>query len=105
MSPHPSATSKSPTGILVEEVKRKTVELELKRRNNGADLDFLPEMKTADDVLSFAKEHGATMTDFTFVDVPGTLQHTTKPLHELPGVFEGGAGFDGSSIRGFRQIE
>ncbi|MBI3618640.1 type I glutamate--ammonia ligase [Candidatus Peregrinibacteria bacterium] len=62
-------------------------------------------MKTADDVLSFAKKHEATMFDLTFVDVPGTLQHTSKPVHELSDVLRSGGGFDGSSIRGFKQIE
>jgi glutamine synthetase len=71
----------------------------------GADLDFTPAMKTKDDVVAFAKKHNATFADYTFVDVPGTLQHTTKPIHELGEVFEGGAGFDGSSIRGFQNIE
>ena len=73
--------------------------------HTGNDLDFTPKLQTAKDVLDFAKKHNVTMADFTFVDVPGTLQHTSKPLHELEGVFEGGAGFDGSSIRGFQQIE
>ena len=95
----------SATNLLVEEIKKKTVEMELRRRSPASDLEFLPKMKTGEDVMAFAKKHQATMIDYTFVDVPGTLQHTTKPLHELPGVFEGGAGFDGSSIRGFQQIE
>jgi len=76
-----------------------------KMMHTGNDLDFTPKLQTAKDVLDFAKKHNVTMADFTFVDVPGTLQHTSKPLHELEGVFEGGAGFDGSSIRGFQQIE
>jgi glutamine synthetase len=45
------------------------------------------------------------VVDLTFVDVPGTLQHTSKPIHELPDILKDGAGFDGSSIRGFQQIE
>jgi glutamine synthetase len=69
------------------------------------DLAFRPPMATAKDVVEFAKEQGTTMLDLTFVDVPGTLQHTSKPIHELEDVLEGGAGFDGSSIRGFQQIE
>ncbi len=73
--------------------------------HDGKDLAFTPAMETAQDVLAFAEKYRATIADFTFVDVPGTLQHTSKPIHELEGVFEGGAGFDGSSIRGFRQIE
>jgi len=91
--------------MLVEEIKKTTYEQEIKRREGAADLDFLPKMQTGADVIAFAKKHHASMVDFTFVDVPGTLQHTTKPVHELEGVFEGGAGFDGSSIRGFQQIE
>ena len=47
----------------------------------------------------------ATVLDLTFVDVPGTLQHTSKPIHELEDVLKSAAGFDGSSIRGFRQIQ
>ena len=62
-------------------------------------------MMSVEDALQFAKKHNATMLDLTFVDVPGTMQHTSKPLHEMKDVFEGGAGFDGSSIRGFKQIE
>lgn len=71
----------------------------------GTDLEFRPAIRTAKDLFAFAKKHHVTMVDYTFVDVPGTLQHTSKPLHELESVLEGGAGFDGSSIRGFQQIE
>ena len=28
---------------------------------------------TSEEVLQFAKQHGAKMVDFKFVDVPGTL--------------------------------
>lgn len=58
----------------------------------------------AKDVLALAAKKKCTMMDLTFVDVPGTLHHTSKPIHELKGVLEDGAGFDGSSIRGFQQI-
>jgi glutamine synthetase len=68
------------------------------------DLEFTPKIQTAEDVISFAKKHDVKMMDLTFVDVPGTLQHTSKPVHELEDVLKGGAGFDGSSIRGFKQI-
>src|SRR5581483_7285554 len=66
---------------------------------------FLPSIKTAQDVIDFAKENQCTVMDLTFVDVPGTLQHTSKPIHQLEEVLEDGAGFDGSSIRGFQQIQ
>lgn len=60
---------------------------------------------TAKDVIALAKKHGCTVLDLTFVDVPGTLHHTSKPIHQLEGVLKEGAGFDGSSIRGFQQIQ
>src|SRR3954463_13360225 len=56
------------------------------------------------DVIALAQKHKCTMLDLTFVDVPGTLHHTSKPIHELKDVLDEGAGFDGSSIRGFQQI-
>lgn len=60
---------------------------------------------TAKDVIALAKKHKCTILDLTFVDVPGTLHHTSKPIHELADVLAEGAGFDGSSIRGFQQIQ
>jgi glutamine synthetase len=62
-------------------------------------------MPTAKDVLDLAKKSKATILDLTFVDVPGTMQHTSKPIHQLADVLADGAGFDGSSIRGFKQIQ
>lgn len=79
--------------------------LRIPRPHLGDDLSFTPKMKTAEDALAFAKKHEATVLDLTFVDVPGTLQHTSKPIHELEDVLKSSAGFDGSSIRGFRQIQ
>ena len=60
---------------------------------------------TSKDVIQLAKEHKCTVLDLTFVDVPGTLHHTSKPIHQLEDVLSDGAGFDGSSIRGFQQIQ
>lgn len=73
--------------------------------HKGEDLSFTPKIQNAAELVAFAKKHEATMLDLTFVDVPGTLQHTSKPIHELEDVLKGGAGFDGSSIRGFQQIQ
>ncbi len=78
--------------------------LRIPRAYAGEDLSFTPKISTAEEVVAFAKKHEATMLDLTFVDVPGTIQHTSKPIHELEDVLKGGAGFDGSSIRGFKQI-
>src|SRR5512133_372384 len=45
------------------------------------------------------------MVDFRFVDMPGTWQHFSIPAHQLTEeMFEEGIGFDGSSIRGFKEI-
>jgi glutamine synthetase len=45
------------------------------------------------------------MVDFRFIDMPGTWQHFTIPAHRLDeSLFEEGIGFDGSSIRGFKEI-
>jgi glutamine synthetase len=57
------------------------------------------------DVLAMAKKEGVQIVDLRFVDMPGTWQHFSIPVEELSeGLFEGGIGFDGSSIRGFQHI-
>jgi len=60
---------------------------------------------TPKEVLAFAKEQGALMVDFKFMDFFGTWQHFTNPIGELgESDFEHGYGFDGSSIRGWQPI-
>lgn len=60
---------------------------------------------TPKEVLAFAKERGAKMVDFKFLDFVGTWQHFTTPIGELgESDFEDGYGFDGSSIRGWQPI-
>ncbi|TEB11563.1 type I glutamate--ammonia ligase [Pelotomaculum propionicicum] len=62
-------------------------------------------MKTAKDVLAFAKEKDVKMVDVKFIDLPGMWQHFSVPIQEFDeNTFEEGLGFDGSSIRGFRVI-
>jgi glutamine synthetase len=57
------------------------------------------------EVLEYAKENGTVMVDLKFMDFPGLWQHFQVPLHELDeDSFEGGFGFDGSSIRGWQPI-
>ncbi len=59
--------------------------------------------KTVADVLAMARQ--VEMVDLRFTDLPGTWQHFSIPAHELTEeLFEDGIGFDGSSIRGFREI-
>ncbi len=63
-------------------------------------------MGTADDVLAKINDEGIQFVDFRFVDVPGLMQHYTIPAHQLRAeVFEDGLGFDGSSVRGFQNIQ
>jgi glutamine synthetase len=62
-------------------------------------------MKTAKDVLAFAKEKDVKMVDVKFIDLPGMWQHFSVPIQEFDeNTFKEGLGFDGSSIRGFRVI-
>lgn len=61
--------------------------------------------KTPEDVMRFAKENGVRMVDVKFTDVPGSWQHFSVPMSALSlSNFSDGIGFDGSSIRGFQQI-
>lgn len=60
---------------------------------------------TPEEVLQFAREQGAKMVDFKFVDLPGTWQHFSVPMRELElETFVEGKAFDGSSLRGFQSI-
>ncbi len=62
--------------------------------------------RTAADVIQMANEAGVKMVDLRFTDLFGTWQHFSLPARELSEeLFEEGAGFDGSSIRGFQTIE
>jgi glutamine synthetase len=60
----------------------------------------------AKDVLALAQEHEVRMVDFKFTDLPGTWQHVGLSMHALDAeAFSEGLGFDGSSIRGFQEIQ
>ncbi len=62
--------------------------------------------KTAADVLSLIADEGYEFIDLRFCDLPGQVQHFTVPTHQLTEEsFEDGFGFDGSSIRGFQDIQ
>jgi glutamine synthetase len=61
---------------------------------------------TAKEVLAMAKEQGVAIVDLRFCDLPGLMQHFSVPASELTeAVFDEGIGFDGSSIRGFQEIQ
>ena len=58
------------------------------------------------DVMSLIKEHAVQAVDLRFVDLPGLWQHFTLSAREFSSeIFEEGIGFDGSSIRGFQEIQ
>lgn len=61
--------------------------------------------QTIQEVIQMAEAMKCQVVELMFVDVPGTLHHTSKTRGELEGTLKDGAGFDGSSIPGFQQIE
>jgi glutamine synthetase len=62
--------------------------------------------RTPDDVKKLAKDAGAKIVDLRFIDLPGMWQHFSIPVEDLDDdLFSAGIGFDGSSIRGFQQIQ
>ncbi len=64
------------------------------------------ESRTPQEVLKLAKDSGTEFVDLRFCDLPGVMQHFSVPLHQLTEeVFTEGFGFDGSSIRGFQEIQ
>src|SRR5215510_276574 len=63
-------------------------------------------MATPSDVVGMLQSEGVDVVDIRFCDLPGLMQHFSIPAHELTeDVFEEGLGFDGSSIRGFQEIQ
>jgi glutamine synthetase len=64
------------------------------------------EERTAAEVVAYAEDQGVEIVDVRFCDLPGLMQHFSVPVSELTeDVFEEGFGFDGSSIRGFQEIQ
>jgi glutamine synthetase len=61
---------------------------------------------TPAEVLATVQSEGVEFVDLRFCDLPGIMQHVTIPAGVLSeGTFEDGHGFDGSSIRGFQEIQ
>ena len=62
--------------------------------------------RTAAEVVALAQDEGIQIVDFRFCDLPGLMQHFSVPVSQLTeDAFEEGYGFDGSSIRGFQEIQ
>jgi len=64
------------------------------------------ECKSPDDLLKAIKDIKIEMIDLRFTDIPGLWQHFSVPPRALDrdAIVEG-VGFDGSSIRGFQEIQ
>ena len=69
-------------------------------RENMAD-----QPQTADDVKSIVDDRDIRFIRFWFTDILGQLKSFSINKEELDDAFEGGMGFDGSSITGFNAIE
>ncbi len=62
--------------------------------------------RTPAEVLRLLEDEAVEIVDVRFADLPGMTQHFSVPAHELTeDKFTEGFGFDGSSIRGFQEIQ
>ncbi len=74
-------------------------------------MNFLPQNDRADieKLIDLIKEHQIEIVDLKFTDLLGTWQHFSIPAREIldaeNGIWSEGIGFDGSSIRGFQEIQ
>jgi glutamine synthetase len=60
---------------------------------------------TPQDVLKLVADRDVEFVDLRFLDFPGLWQHLTVPVRELTlDSFTNGFGFDGSSLRGWQEI-
>ena len=60
---------------------------------------------TAEDVIALVAERDIRFIRLWFTDILGQLKAFSINVTELEDAFEGGMGFDGSSITGFNAIE
>ncbi|HSL58720.1 MAG TPA: type I glutamate--ammonia ligase [Acidimicrobiales bacterium] len=64
------------------------------------------EERTPGEVLELVEREGCEFVDLRFSDLPGVMQHVSIPAALLDeSHFDDGHGFDGSSVRGFQQIQ
>jgi len=62
-------------------------------------------IKTKEDVIKYCDEHDVKFIRLWFTDILGQLKSFAITRSELDDCLENGAGFDGSSIEGYRDIE
>src|SRR4029453_15518635 len=64
------------------------------------------EERTPAQGVGYANDEEVEIVGFRFCDLPGLVQPFSVPAHELTeDGFEEGYGFDGSSVRGFQEIQ
>src|SRR3954463_13708757 len=61
--------------------------------------------QSASDVFEIVKQNDVRFVRFWFTDILGRLKSFSINALELEDAFEGGMGFDGSSITGFNPVE
>ena len=67
---------------------------------------MVPNCATAEDLLKTIKDEKVQMIDLRFTDLPGVWQHFSVPPSAVNiDALNEGIGFDGSSIRGFQEIQ
>src|SRR5690349_16575679 len=80
--------------------RRPVVQYTRAKNGTGCHMPRKPE-----DVLRMARDKGTRMVDLKFTDLVGTWQHFSVPMPAFDeAIFSEGIGFDGSSIRGFQEI-
>src|SRR3984893_2222721 len=84
---------------------------ERQRALQGAPLGYrseamVPNCATTEDLLKAIKDEKVQMIDLRFTDLPGVWQHFSVPPSAVnASTLDEGIGFDGSSIRGFQEIQ
>jgi hypothetical protein len=67
---------------------------------------MVPNCTTAEDILKTIKDEKVQMINLRFTDLPGVWQHFSIPPSAVKAeAIDEGIGFDGSSIRGFQEIQ
>src|SRR3981189_777355 len=67
---------------------------------------MVPNCATAEDLLKAIKDENVQMIDLRFTDLPGVWQHFSVPPSAVNiDALNEGIGFEGSSIRGFQEIQ
>src|ERR1700710_2564757 len=68
-------------------------------------MSTVPRPQSPEDILSLVQERDIRFIRLWFTDILGQLKAFSINATELADAFEGGMGFDGSSITGFNPIE